>query len=51
MNLENQISRLTEKIDSVVNIRDMELPDYDKRIRYTQVRMNKLSAFLVRFKE
>lgn len=50
LKLEAQIDELMEKVMSVIDIREVELPDYESKIAFTQERMNKLSRYLVRQK-
>ena len=46
--LESLISNLTVKIENVIDIREKELPFFDMKLRFTSLRMNNLSRFLVR---
>ena len=48
--LENKIAILSDKIETVLDIREKELPFIDLKLSMTNKRMNNLSRYLVRQK-
>ena len=43
-----RMKALSLKMDSVLNIRNKELPSYDLRLSFTQRRVNKSNKFIVK---
>ena len=49
--LESKINILTDKVQSVEDVRDIELPEFEKKIKFNQMRLKVVANNIVRSRD